>query len=210
MLQRFFLLLFLGQYIPLEYTPERKNITLLEVPEKVVKVDIGTHLDIPATSSVLLNCPVNIYDLINVKWEKDKEIFRGTRRHNDGTVLVTNLNANHSGRYICYNDDYSRYEFGSLYLNILCKTIIFLIETLFCKKPTKVLFLKVLGVFEFFIKSSRLADVEVTVHVSVINTIEKHVITRMINLIFKSQVIFFEKKFHSLKTIEVSIFFVIQ
>ena len=140
MLQRFFLLLFLGQYVPLEYTPERKNKTLLKVPEKVVKVDIGTHLDIPATSSVLLNCPVNIYDLISVKWEKDKEIFRGTRHHNDGTVLVTNLNANHSGRYICYNDDYSRYEFGSLYLNILCKKNAFSCRNVFSQETEEAFF----------------------------------------------------------------------
>lgn len=45
-------------------------------------------------------------------------------------------------------------------------------------------------------------DVEDTAHVSVLNVIEKHAITRIVNLIFKNQEVFPEKNLYSLKTIE--------
>ena len=115
------IILFSGEYIPLQYQPEIKNITLLKIPSKTYRVNIGTNLNIPKTSNIMLICPINIHDFIHVKWEKDNEIFRGTRYHNDGTVLVTDLNINHTGRYICYNDDYTKYEFGSIHINVLCK-----------------------------------------------------------------------------------------
>ena len=47
-------------------------------------------------------------------------------------------------------------------------------------------------------------DVEDRAHVSVLNIIEKHAITRIVNLIFKNQEVFPEKNLYSLKTIEVS------
>lgn len=114
-----FLLSFIGPYVPTNYVPVKKTMQVMQQTLRTTSVAIGTTITLRSGNNLIIKCPVSLFGQVDTFWQKDEEVFTGTRAHSDGSVFISKIMPNDAGDYICFSKDEARVKFGVVTLKVV-------------------------------------------------------------------------------------------
>ena len=93
--------------------------------KKTTSISIGSDATVREGSSVLLRCPVRMYGPVDIMWKKDGQLMN-IRQRRHGDILFKTLDVEDSGEYTCYSRDRAKVKFGTVTLNVIGTTLLFI------------------------------------------------------------------------------------